>query len=185
MTNFMGEHEKCTNWRQKFEEHLNDKGNVNSKSEASLPFKILSAYYENFEEISLETLLDPLETNKILKKFKDLQNMNSTTKHKYISFYRMFVNFLALDVCSPEYVCDEPRQALEAKNFKLNRVLNEIDKTRSYLSKYRGIDIMACRERTKKKVLTHVQLYNAKEGENEKAEIYDGLSEGELKEMSA
>ena len=60
-------------------EHLSDKGNVNSKSQASLPFRILSTYYKNFEEIFLDVLLDHLETNKILKKFKDLPNMSSTT----------------------------------------------------------------------------------------------------------
>ena len=162
-------------WRKAFEEHLSDKGNTNSKVEASLAFRVLLSHYNKSEDITLDEILDPFLTNKILKFFKNLPNMNSTTKHKYVTFYKTFVHFLAVNVCSPEHVRNETPQQFEVKNFKLNQVMHEIDTMRAHLSKHRGIDIMACRERSKEKVLSQVELYNVSESEN--AETYAEMTE--------
>ena len=70
-------------------------------------------YFKSDDQIALETILDPLVTNKILKNFKTVSSLNSTSKHKYIGLYISFVEFLVLKVCSPKYVPVQTSQALE------------------------------------------------------------------------
>ena len=116
-------------------------------------FYILDDYSKR-HSISCDQILNPKFISEILQEFLQKPSLTSTTKIKYICNFESLIKFLVKDSASPYFIVDASNEVIIGNNLRLEQVQREISNYRKTLSKDRGIDRIAAKEKRKISLIT-------------------------------
>ena len=151
--------ENSKKWHDSFLSHLqlrqhsNPKRGVNQAMDVLLPYEASLA-----RPLVVNDLLDGVHMRKMLFMFKESASLKSNSKAKYLALFEMFLQFLFLDVESPERAHDDDIQAKLLRDASLTNAKQELCIVKTLLGKERGKDLAKSKAAAKKKLVTDDEL---------------------------
>jgi hypothetical protein len=122
-------------------------------ADVMLPFESTQENKLNFAD-----LMNGVTVRKMLTTFTNQENTSATTKLKYLAMFDLLMKYLVYNASSPERSANETNEETLSRGIKLKEVLHEIDTTKSFLSKFRGSDLIQTRRKAKGKLVTKEEL---------------------------
>ena len=115
--------------------------------------------------------------------FKKDETKNSTTKLKHVTNFKVFLEFIITDICSPERNKNETSEQILLRGIRLKEVIQQLDITTSALSKNRGKDLIKTSKRSKNKLIEQHEIDEVRESEQHELEkVLDDDRNGKLKD---
>ena len=113
----------------------------------------LESGFDLTNRIRIDDLLNPRLIRATLTNFKQHKTTNSTTKIKYVRYFKLLVSFISTDFDSPEFIeIKDPIQKV-AYHSDLNTIYHEIKTSLYQLSRRRGEDLAAAKIKARKRLV--------------------------------
>jgi len=156
--------ESCAKWRDGFLGYLQRIKSHDPKRGVAMAFDVLNPYISarNDSSLKYDELEDPLTVRYIIEEFIK-SDLKSATKLKYISFFQLMVEFLMVDLESPEKKTDLSVNEILHQDIKLKAIKKEIGDVTKRLLKQKGVDRIETNKVAKQKLFSEEEVAELKQ----------------------